>query len=106
MTKKSYTAEDEEFVRFVRSSHTITETAQLSGLSESTVKRILAKSRIGSARPDDTLQSSVRPDQIEELKTMIEKQNKTIGRLMDMVSPKNEYDEEPRVTKLVLGGRK
>jgi len=107
MTKKSYTAEDEEFVRFVRSSHTITETAQLSGLSESTVKRILAKSSNGSVRPDVAVESPVRPDEIEELKSMIEKQNKTISRLMNMVAPpRSEYEEEQPTRKLVLGGRK
>ena len=82
MTKKSYTEEDEEFVRFVRSSHTINETAQLSGLSESTVKRILARNKSPVAPNTEP-----RPDQISELKYMIEKQNKTISRLMEMVNP-------------------
>ena len=100
MTQKSYTLEDEEFVRFVRSTHTIDATAQLSGLSKSTVKRILAK---GSDVPNQ--HSSVSPDQVNELKAMIEQQNKTIAKLTEMIRPKrNEYEEEQQpVRKLVLG---
>ena len=106
MTQKSYNIEDEDFVRFVRTTNTIQKTAQLSGLSESTVKRILAKDpdKIGTElRPDEKLHGSVRPDEIEDLKSMIEKQNKTIHRLMEMVSPRNEYEDEQPVTRLVLG---
>ena len=107
MTQKSYTPEDEEFVRFVRTTHTIAQTSLLSGLSESTVKRILAKRPVEDryrTRPDEKLSSH--PDEISELKSMIEKQNKTIARLMEMVRPSNnEYSEEPKVTKLVLGKR-
>jgi len=102
MTQKSYTAEDEEFVRFVRTTNTIQKTAQLSGLSESTVKRILAKP-VTELRPDEKSESSVRPDELSELKSMIEKQNKIIARLMEMVAPRSDYEDEQPVRKLVLG---
>jgi hypothetical protein len=102
MTQKSYTAEDEEFVRFVRTTNTIQKTAQLSGLSESTVKRILAKP-VTELRPDENRHGSQRPDEISELKSMIEKQNKTIARLMEMVAPRPDYEDEQPVRKLVLG---
>ncbi len=121
MTKKSYTEEDEEFVRFVRTTHTIAETAQLTSLSQSTVKRILAKSK-SSVRPDQSeprpnqtehqtgwpkpnqfSESSVSPDEMTELRNLVNAQAKAIDRLNKYVFKRDEYEEDAPVTKLVLG---
>lgn len=90
MASKSYTPEDEEFVRFVRTTHTLKETAEISGLSENVVKRILYSN------------SSNKISELEKLlfeqKSLIEAQARAIDKLN-----KHVFEDEPPVTRLVLG---
>lgn len=98
MTRKSYSAEDEEFVVFLRKDHTIKEIANMAELSESAVTRILSKQK---SKPTEKV------DEIGPLKDLLNQQQLLIQELQKAVkrlTPKvDDYEEEYKPTKLVLG---
>lgn len=109
MALKSYTQEDEEFVRFVRTTHTLKKTAEISGLSENTVKRILYSN---SSNKISELELEVKKilfeqnNLINEQKSLIEAQAKAIDKLNKHVFKRDSYeDDQQPATKLVLGKR-
>ena len=95
MASKSYTPEDEEFVRFVRTTHTLKETSEISGLSENIVKRILYSNSSNKILELEKL--------LFEQKVLIDTQAKAIDKLNKHVFKRNSYEDEQPVTKLVLG---
>lgn len=97
MALKSYTEEDEEFVRFVRTTHTIKETAEISGLSENIVKRILYSKSSNKLLELEKL--------LFEQKNLIDAQASAIEKLNKHVFKRYEDEEQP-ANRLVLGGRR
>ncbi len=95
MASKSYTSDDEEFVRFVRTTHTLKETAEISGLSENIVKRILYSNSSNKILELEKI--------LFEQKETIDAQAKAIDKLNKHVFRRDSYEDEAPVTKLVLG---
>ena len=96
MASKSYTPDDEEFVRFVRTTHTLKETAEISGLSENIVKRILYSNSSNKLLDLEKI--------VFEQKSLIDAQAKAIEKLNKYVFRRQtEYEDEQPATRLVLG---
>jgi hypothetical protein len=100
MAIKSYTSEDEEFVRFVRTTHTLKETAEISGLSENIVKRIMYSKGSNKVLELEKI--------LLEQQKLIESQARAISRLEGKVFPccSNHEDETPatKITKITFRG--
>ena len=106
MASKTYTTEDEEFVRFVRTTHTLKETADISGLSENIVKRILYSNSSNKVLELESELKKILFEQkniIDEQKVLIDTQAKAIDKLNKHVFKRDSYEEEQPVTRLILG---
>ena len=92
---KTYTDDDELYVLQLRETCTIKQTAELSGLSESTVKRIIYKTRSDKSSDKSSVQVSeqktVPLEQFQELKNVVDQQAKLLQKLEKHCFPVKEY---------------